>query len=320
MNYRTLGRTGVKVSVFGFGTGGGGDPLGQRSGMPEEEIHQLIRHAFDHGINFFDTAPGYMDSEIILGRALQPLPRNDVVISTKIALAGSMPGEATKVMAPADIEPAVDKSLRRLGVDYIDVLLIAVASPEFFETFHEKQLPVLERLKQKGKIRFLGSSEQSRDDGEHRWLQRILPTGCVDVVMVAHNIINQSARHKVFPDCVEKNVGAVNIYSVRNVFRNPVYMAQIISDFARRGLLSHEESDDFDLADWLVREEGVASLVEAAYRYAAFTVGVSTVMMGTLKKSRIEENIRYLERGPLSSFTIDRLHRLFGNVAEPVGN
>ena len=101
MEYRTLGRTGLKVSPLGFGTGGL-DPLGIKSGRSKEDMRRLIRHAFDRGINLFDTAPGYGDgrSERILGDALRELPREEVVVSTKIPLASSMPGAPIRVMEP----------------------------------------------------------------------------------------------------------------------------------------------------------------------------------------------------------------------------
>jgi len=74
VEYRALGRTGLKVSLLGLGTGGL-DPLGIKSGRPEEEMRRLIWHAFDLGINLFDTSPGYGDgrSERILGDALRDL-------------------------------------------------------------------------------------------------------------------------------------------------------------------------------------------------------------------------------------------------------
>ena len=93
MKYRTLGRTNESVSLVGMGTGGH-DPLGLKSGRPESEMIALLHRAFDLGINLFDTSPGYGNgrSETILGRALQELPRENLLVSTKIPLAGSMGG------------------------------------------------------------------------------------------------------------------------------------------------------------------------------------------------------------------------------------
>ena len=320
MKHRKLGRTKLDVSIFGMGTGGGGDPLGQNAGTPEADIHRLLHRAFDLGINYFDTAPGYLESEVILGNALKALPRDDVVVSTKIALAGSMPGQPIEIMKPEAIEPAVDTSLRRLGMDHIDVLLIAVAGPDHFETVMTDHMPVLKRLQEKGKVRFLGSSEQSRSDGAHEWIQRLLSADAVEVVMVAYNIINQCAARTVHPICRESGVGVVNIFTVRNVFRNPVRLREVIADLSARELVQLNGISPERPLDWLLEEGDVASIVEAAYRFAAYSEGVSTEMMGTLNIGRLEENVRSVQKGPLPSETVERLRTLFAKVAEPVGN
>ena len=88
MKYRVLGRSGLKVSMIGIATGGL-DPLGIKSGRSEAEMRDFLRFAFDCNINLFDTSPGYGNgrSERILGSALKGLPRDELVVSTKIALA-----------------------------------------------------------------------------------------------------------------------------------------------------------------------------------------------------------------------------------------
>ena len=320
MSYRKLGRTGLAVSILGMGTGGGGDPLGQKSGVPESEIHRLLHRAFDLGINYFDTAPAYMESEVILGRALEALPRESVIVSTKIALAGSMPGQPIEIMNPEAIEPAVDTSLRRLGMDHIDVLLIAVAGPEHFDRVMNDHLPALRRLQEKGKVRFLGSSEQSRSDGSHEWIQRLLPSNAIDVVMVSYNMINQSASRFVHPYCMENDIGVINIFTVRNVFRNPDRLNEVMADLKKRGLVEQDGVSGDRPLEWILDEGPVDSMVEAAYRFAAYSKGVSTVMMGTLNIDRLEENVRSIERGPLAPETIEKLRTTFAKVAEPVGN
>ena len=320
MIYRTLGRTGIEVSIMGFGTGGAGDPLGQKSGIPESEIHRLIYRAFDLGINYFDTAPGYLDSECILGRAIKSLPREELVVSTKIALAGSMPGEPTQILKPDEIETEVDTSLRRMALDHIDVLLVAVAGPDHFDTVIEDHVPALKKLQSKGKVRFLGSSEQSRSDGDHQWIQRLLPANAVDVVMVAYNMINQSANRLVHPVCQDKNIGVINIFTVRDVFRFPDRIREVVSDLQERGLVELDGIPEEKPLDWILSEGETDSMVEAAYRFAAFSKGVTTVMTGTLNAGRLEENVRNVEKGALSPPIVERLRQLFGNVAQPIGN
>ena len=208
MKYRTLGRTGLKMPIMGFGTGGKVDPLGQVSDRPEMEAHTLIHRAYDLGIHYFDTAPGYMESEAILGRALRSLQRDKVIVSTKITLAGSMPGKPLTTMPAKEITETVEQSLKRMQVDYVDLLLKAVAGPQYLDKVMNEQLPVIIKLKEQGKIRFLGSSEQTRSDGGHQWLKKILPLDLLDVVMVGHNLINQSAQRSLFPICQQQNAGA----------------------------------------------------------------------------------------------------------------
>jgi len=322
MIYRTLGRTGLEVSVMGMGTGGH-DPLGVKSGRAESEMLALLHRAFDLGIRLFDSSPGYGrgHSEQLLGRALASLPRDQLVVTTKIALAGSMPDQPVKIMKPSAVVPAVEESLRRLDLDYLDVMLIAVADlPEKFDLVIEELIPELDKVKQQGKIRFLGSSEQTRTDGTHLWLQRILPTDLIDVALVGHNMINQSARRLVFPVCQQRNIGVMNVFTVRNLFWNPPRLQEVISDLKQRGLLDAADVPDDDPLGWLRKEGDCHSLVEAAYRYAAYTQAVTTVMCGTIEAAELEEDVQFVEKGPLPSSTIARLTRAFGKIAEPIGN
>jgi len=322
MIYRTLGRTGLEVSVMSMGTGGH-DPLGVKSGRAESEMLALLHRAFDLGIRLFDSSPGYGrgHSEQLLGRALASLPRDQLVVTTKIALAGSMPDQPVEIMKPSAVVPAVEESLRRLDLDYLDVMLIAVADlPEKFDLVIEELIPELDKVKQQGKIRFLGSSEQTRTDGTHLWLQRILPTDLIDVAMVGHNMINQSARRLVFPVCQRQNIGVMNVFTVRNLFWNPPRLQEVISDLKQRGFLDAADVPDGDPLGWLLEEGDCDSLVEAAYRYAAYTPAVSTTMCGTLDQAELEEDVQFIEKGPLPSSTIERLTRTFKKIAEPIGN
>ena len=307
----------MRVSMLGMGTGGH-DPLGQKSGRPESEMIRLLHRAFDLGVNLFDTAPGYMESEVILGRALKSLPREELVVTTKLGLAPA--GEDREYYVAADdVAANVDRSLQRLGLEYIDALLMS-ADLKHFDAVMDRHVPVLETLKNKGKIRALGSTEWSISDGAHEWMQRMLPTGVLDVAMVAHNMINQSAQSFVLPHCREHGVGVISIFTVRNLFWNPKRLREVLADLAGRGLLHHEATGNADPLGWLV-EEGIAgSLVEAAYRFAAYTPGVTSVMCGTLDIGELEQDVAFLDKGGLPPQAIRRLRDTFGHIAEPIGN
>ena len=322
MIYRTLGRTKLEISALGMGTGGHAC-MGLSDGKTEQEMVEYLKWVHDQGINFFDTAPGYGKgrSERILGQAAKEIGRDKLVISTKIALAGSMPGEPLVLMKPEDVEASVDESLARLQTDYIDLMLTAVADePEYFPPVLQDLFPALQRLRDKGKIRFIGSSEQTRSDGAHVWLQHALPTDMLDAAMVGHNMLNQSARATVFPICQERNLGVFNIFTVRNVFSIPERLEEVIRELKDKGVLTEDAVPDTDPLGWLLEDGECESLVEAAYRYAAHTPGVTTVMCGTIDRGELEQDIGFIEKGPLPQASLLRLHETFGHIAEAVGN
>ena len=107
MEYTTLGRTGLKVSVAGLGCGGS-SRLGQSTGKSEAESVALVRRAVDLGVNFFDTAEAY-GTETIVGLALRQLPRDSVVISTKSRIR-----RGGKLVGGGDVVANLDASLQRL--------------------------------------------------------------------------------------------------------------------------------------------------------------------------------------------------------------
>ena len=241
-------------------------------------------------------------------------------LSTKIPLATSNPGEPIQIMQASEVTASVDRSLHRLQTDYLDIMLMAVAGAEHFDSVVNEHIPVLQDLQQAGKIRFLGSSELSRDDGRHEWLKHILPTRLIDVAMVAHNIINQCAQTEVFPCCVANDIGVINIFTVRRVFGIPGRLAEVLADLMEREVVEPESIDLERPLEFLLSDGEVDSLIEAAYRYAAYTPGVTTVMNGANEIPWLEENVRNIHKGPIAERKRERLKSVFSRVAEPIGN
>ena len=319
MIYRTLGRTGLRVSILGMGTGGP-NLLGQSLGRDESEMKALLHRAFDLGINLFDTAREYLDSEVILGRALEDLPRADVVVSTKFAAVLAV-DSGVEIKSAAEVVETVEESLSRLRLSEIDVVMVGgLLTPENAAAVLEEQVPALERLRRQGKVRHVGSSEASSSDGAHDWLRHALPADVFDVVMVGHNMLNQSAGRNVFPACVDRNVGVMNIYTSRSVMSDPRRLREVVADLAGRGVVSDDVASAEEPLGWLIESGQAGTLVEAAYRYAAYTEGVSTVMTGTIDPAHLEQNVASVLRGPLSAEAIERLRREFGSVTDPIGN
>ncbi len=320
VSYRPLGRTGLNVSTLSMGSGGY-NRLGQTSDPPltESEMHRLVHGAFDRGINLFDTSPGYMDSEAILGRAFRSLPRDRFFVSTRVALSEYDARRGSVLATPEEITDSIETSLRRLGVDTIDVALVSATEKADFGYMVDELFPVLDGLRRQGKIRFLGSSETAATDGAHLWLDAALPTGKLDVVMIAYSMLNQSARHTIFPYCAERDVGVMNIYSVRNIFKDPARLAATIADLQRRELLD-ESIDPAAPYGFMLEDPDIASLVDAAYRFVVYTGGVTTAVCSAVTLDKIEQNIQSIARGPLPEMHVKRIRRLFGHLSEPVGN
>ena len=319
MIYRTLGRTGLRVSILGMGTGGP-NVLGQNLGHAESEMKALLHRAFDLGINLFDTAREYLDSEVILGKALEDLPRADVVVSTKFGAVLAV-DSGVQVMSAAEVIDAVEASLSRLRLSEIDVVMVGgLLTPESAAAVLEEQVPALERLRRQGKVRHVGSTEASSSDGAHDWLRHALPADVFDVVMVGHNMLNQSASRNVFPACVDRNVGVMNIYTSRRVMSDSGRLREVVADLAGRGVVSDDVASAEEPLGWLIESGEAETLVEAAYRYAAYTEGVSTVMTGTIDPVHLEQNVESVLEGPLSAEAIDRLRAEFGSVTDPIGN
>ena len=125
MHHTTLGRTGLRVSVAGLGTGGF-SRLGLKTGKSEEESARLIHEAMALGINFIDTAPTY-GTEGVVGRALRSIPRREVVIATKA------PVWRGEWFTPARVVASLDNSLREMGTDYVDVFNLHGVEPQQYD-------------------------------------------------------------------------------------------------------------------------------------------------------------------------------------------
>jgi len=207
-----------------------------------------------------------------------------------------------------------------LQLSEIDVLLVGGWLVEgVYERFLGELLPVLQRLQQEGKFRYLGSSEKSSHNGAHGWLARGLRDNLFDAVMVAYNLINQSAEREIFPLCKRNDVGVLVIYAVRRVFSRPDRLRDVIADLKKRGLVAQDAVPEDEPLSWLVKGE-TDSLISAAYKFAVANSAVSSVVTGTIDIRHLEENVNAVLGPPLPREDIERLRQAFGRVCEPIGN
>ena len=307
MDYTTLGRTGLKVSVAGLGCGGF-SRLGLGTGKSEADAIGIIRAALDLGVNLFDTAAAY-GTEPVLGKALRGVPRERVVICTKAPFGISAPDSS-----PAKAVASLDRSLQELGTDYIDVYQLHGVAPRGYAHALEVIAPALLREKEKGKFRHLGITETAPGDPGHEMARRACRDGVWDVVMVAFHMMHQNAREAVFPLTRQHRVGTLLMFAVRNIFSRPERLAATMRELTDAGELPRDLADSPDPLGFLVHEGGASSLVDAAYRFVRHEPGVDVVLFGTGEAAHLRSNIASLLKPPLPAADRDRLARLFGHL------
>ena len=320
MQRRTLGRTGLEVSLLSLGTGGP-SLMGQRSGVVESDAAQVVRQALDAGINFFDTAEAYGDSELRLGRALRGVPRDDYVLATKYRYhhgPDDIADEST-LIDEKTLEAKLDRSLERLGVEYVDVYQAHGVLPARYDEVVDQHLPTLLRLKEKGKIRFLGVTETGSTDKMHQVIQKMAEDGHFDTAMITYNVLNQNAERLAFPQCEQAGIGVIIMMAVRRAMSRPARLKEVVADLKSRELIDPDAAPDQDPLGWLVHGD-VESIPAAAYRFALEPAAVSTVLTGTANADHLRSNIRAMEQGPLPRADRERLQQIFGHLDEGLGN
>jgi aryl-alcohol dehydrogenase-like predicted oxidoreductase len=307
VEYRQLGRTNLSVSILGLGSGGA-NRLGQRHSADRAESHRLVRHALDVGINFFDTAPAYGDSESILGEALVGVPRQSYVLNTKVELRNADRGAA---------RASLEASLRRLKTDYVDVISFHGLAPEVYDATIQQYLPELRQAQRDGLTRFIGATERYETDFVHEALERALSEDLFDVIMLGHNLISPGGLRTVLPMAQQNNVGVVVMCAVRTVIVNPEMLQETIRQWKDAGALAEDAVPEDAPLDWVLGP-GVESLADAAYRFAVESPAVSTVLTGTANTRHLDDNVRSILAPPLPEATSARLRHTFIPVNKSV--
>jgi aryl-alcohol dehydrogenase-like predicted oxidoreductase len=307
MEYTTLGRTGLRVSVAGLGTGGF-SRLGLGTGKDEAHAIGIIRAALDLGVNLFDTAAAY-GTEPVLGKALRGVPRDEVVICTKAPFGISATGSS-----PERAVASLDRSLKELGTDYIDVYQLHGVAPHAYDHARDVIAPALLREKEKGKFRHLGITETGPGDLPHEMVQRACRDGLWDTAMIAYHMMHQNARTNVFPLTREHRVGTLLMFAVRNIFSRPERLAATMRELADAGELPRELTENPDPLGFLVHPGGASSIIDAAYRFVRHEPGVDVVLFGTGDVAHLRTNIASLLKPPLPDSNRAQLASLFGHL------
>ena len=311
MLYRTLGRTGLNVSLLSYGTGGP-RMFGQNEGMDRSGQVAIVRRCIDLGINLFDTAKGYENSESILGECLRGIPRDSYHLITKWRFEEEPTGPQEHVLAAS-----IEDSLRTLGTDHIEIYMLHGLTDVWYNDGVERYYPILERAREQGKIGAIGLSTQyvvdAPQDGALISLTR--NPDLWDVVMVKYGILNQHATKEILPLAIEHNVGIVNMAAARIRLPDPDLLEQTVAEWKEAGYLEPDSLPEKDPLGWLVHDD-VESVVAAGYKFAADHPAVDTVLTGTSNLDHLEQNARALERPSLNAADSQRIIDLFSHIVE----
>lgn len=207
MEYRELGRTGLKISALGFGASSLG---GVFHSLKEADGIAAVHAAIDGGINFIDVSPyyGYLKAETVLGKALREIPRSAYILSTKVGRYGA-DGVNSWDYSAARVTRSVYESMERLGVDYIDI--INVHDIEFANPWQVAQetLPALVELRDKGVVGHVGITDLQLEN--LRWMVEHVPAGTVESVLNFCHYCLCDDRLTEFLDFFEsRGIGVIN--------------------------------------------------------------------------------------------------------------
>ena len=313
MHYRTLGKSGIPVSLVSYG-GGGPSQFGKAAGLDAKQRRNLISRALDLGINLFDTAANYGDSEIWMGEALKEFPRDSYLIATKWTWKTS----SGELPDPGDLIASVERSLQRLHTDVIDVMQIHGILPSRYNEIAEKYAPTLLKIKEDGKARLIGFTEMMTEDPKHTVPQEALEQhpDLWDTIMLKYGILNQFAAKDVLPLAQKHGVAILNMAPVRYTLTRPHEYEQLLDAWRAEGEIDVEHPKLRDGLDWLINED-VPSIISAGYKFAADHPAISTVISGTSNIHHLEDNVAAFDNPSLSDDHTGLLKRLLGESAAP---
>jgi aryl-alcohol dehydrogenase-like predicted oxidoreductase len=323
MQMRVFGRTGMQLSVLGFGCGAVGGFMVR--GDPADQERTIAR-AIAAGVNYFDTAVQYGngESEKNLGRVLQKLKPANVVIGTKVRLPPAETGRIADTVATS-----LEGSLARLRLDQVEILHLhnpitgrGGGSTLSVRQVLEEVVPAFERLRAQGKIRFLGMTAV----GDTAALNQVIDARAFDSAQVVYNMLNPSASEqlplnypaqdyeRMFDHTRAAGVGVVGIRVLAGGALSGSAERHPIAGPPPEPIGSAVNYDaDVERARRLIPliQDGFAtSLTEAATRFALSHPAMGTILVGMATPQQFEDALAAVQKGPLPQAALDRLSAL----------
>jgi aryl-alcohol dehydrogenase-like predicted oxidoreductase len=313
MEYRTLGRTGIKVSPLCLGA----MMFGAFGNTDHDDSIRIMHAALDAGINFVDTADVYSfgESEEIVGKALAQTKRHQVVLATKVH--GSM-GRDPNAQGNSRrwIMTECDNSLRRLGVDYIDLYQIHRPSPE---TDVDETLGALTDLVRMGKIRYFGSSTfPAHEVVEAQWVAERRARERFVTEQPPYSILVRSIEKDVLPVCQKYGMGVLSWSPLAGGWLSGAFGSGKENTSRRAGFLPHHydmeipgNRSKLEAVDQLsaLADEAGLSLIQLSLGFVLSHPAVTCPIIGPRTMEHLESQLPALELR-LSPDVLDRIDEI----------
>ena len=304
MKYRELGKTGLKLSVVSYGAASIGNEYGN---LDEAQGIRSLHVALDGGVNFIDTSPYYGRtlSEKVLGKAFKEISRDRFIIGTKC---GRYDVDQFDFSA-ARVTRSVDESLQRMGLDYLDITQCHDIEFGNLEQVMDEALPALRKLKEQGKVRFVGVTGFPL-----KIFRTVLVRAELDCVLsYCHYSLNNTSLLGLIPWLKQRNVGIMNAspFSERLLTRQPLpawhHAPTVLREYCRKAI---------DYCD----RKGV-DIASLAIRFCIENPDLTTTVAGTANPANMANILRWVEE-PIDLQLLAEVQEILEpveNVLWPVG-
>ncbi len=274
MEKRAFGKTDMTVSVLGFG----GAEIGFQ-GATQDTVIQLLHSALDAGLNVIDTAECYSNSEELIGKAVCDR-RQTYYLFTKCGHGESYVEDRWRA---ADLRASIDRSLKRLKTDYVDLLQLHSCSENILK--QGEVIETLQEIKKAGKTRYIGYS------GDGQAALYAINTGAFDSLQTSCSIADQQSIDLTIPEAAKRGMGVIAKRPVANAAWR--YTENDIDAYARPYL------DRLKQLKYDFLNGDATRAIATALRFTLSVPGVDTAIVGTTKPGRWRDNARLLEEGKL---------------------
>lgn len=290
MQKRTLGRTGMQVTELGFG----GAEIGFQSAEPAV-VERLLGSALDAGLNVIDTAECYNNSEELIGKTVSHR-RSEFYLFTKC---GHASGFDLPDWDPKMLEQSIERSLKRLKTDVLDLVQLHTCSEEMLR--QGDVIAVLQRARDAGKTRFIGYS------GDSKAALYAVQCGAFDTLQTSINIADQESASLTLPVALQNNIGVIA--------KRPIANAAWRTGQKPENSYTHTYWDRLQALDYAFLQSDLEESIGTALRFTLSTPGVHTAIVGTANPERWRQNAALLDAGAISASLYAEIRARWNTVA-----